>query len=256
MSDLVQLTKDDAIAIVTINNPPVNALSPGVPEGISEAIAQISKDDSVRAAVVIGGGRTFVAGADIKEFEKLRSGAKPRGEGMLPLLAQIEDCPKPIVMAIHGTAFGGGLELAMAGHYRVAAAEAQIGQPEVKLGIIPGAGGTQRLPRLVGKGLAMQMVLTGEMITAQEAHRIGLVNEVIAPAELIPRAEAMAQKIIANGPLAVQAVLRSLRETECVPEDQAMRIESKIGMKVFLSDDAKEGPLAFMQKRKPEFKGR
>jgi len=179
MSDLVQLTKDGAIAIVTINNPPVNALSPGVPEGISEAIEQISKDDSVKAAVVIGGGRTFVAGADIKEFEKLRSGTKPRGEGMLPLLLQIEDCRKPIVMAIHGTAFGGGLELAMAGHYRVAAPEAQIGQPEVKLGIIPGAGGTQRLPRLAGVAKAVEMCAGGNPVKADEAFSCGIIDRII-----------------------------------------------------------------------------
>jgi 3-hydroxyacyl-CoA dehydrogenase len=150
MSDLVQFTKNKNIAIITINNPPVNALSPGVPEGILEAIEMVDKDDSIKAPVLIGGGRTFIAGADIKEFGKLTSGKRQRGAGMLPMLLRIEDCRKPIVMAIHGTAFGGGLELAMAGHYRVAAPNAQLGQPEVKLGIIPGAGGTQRLPRLVG----------------------------------------------------------------------------------------------------------
>jgi 3-hydroxyacyl-CoA dehydrogenase len=120
MSDLVQLTKDDGIAIITINNPPVNALSPGVPEGITDAIEQINKDESVRAVVLIGGGRTFVAGADIKEFGKITSG-KPAGTMDFPsVLLQIENCHKPVVMAIHGTAFGGGMELAMAGHYRVA----------------------------------------------------------------------------------------------------------------------------------------
>jgi 3-hydroxyacyl-CoA dehydrogenase len=116
MSDLVQFTKDDGVAIITINNPPVNALSPGVPEGILQAIENVDKDDSISAAVLIGGGRTFVAGADIKEFGKLTSGTKARGAGMLPMLLRIEDCRKPVVMAIHGTAFGGGLELAMAGH--------------------------------------------------------------------------------------------------------------------------------------------
>ena len=149
MTDLVQLTKDNGIAVITINNPPVNALSPGVPEGISEALDQIAKDDSVKAVVLIGGGRTFVAGADIKEFGRMTSG-KPRGAGLLPLLLKIEDSGKPVVVAIHGTAFGGGLELAMAGHYRVAVSSAQVGQPEVKLGLIPGAAGTQRLPRLAG----------------------------------------------------------------------------------------------------------
>lgn len=179
MTDLVQLTRDGDIAIVTINNPPVNALSPGVPERISEAIEQIAKDDGVKAAVVIGGGRTFVAGADIREFEKLRSGAGPRGEGMLPLFLQIEDCAKPIVMAIHGTALGGGLELAMAGHYRVAAPGAQLGQPEVKLGIIPGAGGTQRLPRLAGVAKAVEMCAEGNPVRADEAFKHGIIDQII-----------------------------------------------------------------------------
>ena len=140
MSNLIQLTKDGDIAIITINNPPVNAISPGVPEGISEAIDQINQDGSVIAAVVIGGGRTFIAGADIKEFTKMTSGKARPGPGLLPLLLKIENCSKPVVMAIHGTAFGGGLEVAMSGHYRVAAPSAQVGQPEVKLGLIPGSG--------------------------------------------------------------------------------------------------------------------
>jgi 3-hydroxyacyl-CoA dehydrogenase len=179
MSDLVQLTKDDGIAIITINNPPVNALSPGVPEGISEAIDQIGKDDAIRAAVLIGGGRTFVAGADIKEFGKITSGKSKRGAGLLPLLLQIEDCKKPVVMAVHGTAFGGGLELAMAGHYRVAVAGAQVGQPEVKLGIIPGAGGTQRLPRLAGVAKAVEMCASGNPIKTEEALQFGIIDRII-----------------------------------------------------------------------------
>ncbi|MFZ0978597.1 MAG: 3-hydroxyacyl-CoA dehydrogenase NAD-binding domain-containing protein [Candidatus Acidiferrales bacterium] len=179
MSDLVQLTKSGGIAVITINNPPVNALSPGVPEGISEAVAQIEKDGDVQAAVLIGGGRTFVAGADIKEFGKLTSGKKRRGAGLLPLLLQIEDCRKPIVMAIHGAAFGGGLELAMAGHYRVAAPGAQVGQPEVKLGIIPGAAGTQRLPRLVGVAKAVEMCANGDPVKTEEAFKLGLIDRII-----------------------------------------------------------------------------
>jgi 3-hydroxyacyl-CoA dehydrogenase len=179
MSNLVQVTKDDDIAIITINNPPVNALSPGVPEGISEAIDQIGKDDAIRAAVLIGGGRTFVAGADIKEFGKITSGKSKRGAGLLPLLLQVEDCRKPIVMAIHGTAFGGGLELAMAGHYRVAAPGAQVGQPEVKLGIIPGAGGTQRLPRLAGVAKAVEMCAGGNPIKAEEGVKFGIIDRII-----------------------------------------------------------------------------
>ena len=145
MNDLVSLTRDGEIAVITVNNPPVNALSPGVPEGIGAAIAEAAQDDSVKGVILIGGGRTFIAGADIKEFGKVTSGEKGRGS-LLPLLLAIEDCPKPTVAAIHGTAFGGGLEVAMAFHYRVAAPAAQVGQPEVKLGIIPGAAGTQRFP--------------------------------------------------------------------------------------------------------------
>jgi 3-hydroxyacyl-CoA dehydrogenase len=178
MADLVQLTSDNNTAIITINNPPVNALSPGVPEGISEALDQIAKDDSVKAAVLIGGGRTFVAGADIKEFGKMTSG-KARGAGLLPLLLKIEDNAKPVIVAIHGTAFGGGMELAMAGHYRVALATAQFGQPEVKLGLIPGAAGTQRLPRLAGVSRAVEMCVSGNPVNAHEALKLGIVDRVI-----------------------------------------------------------------------------
>ncbi len=179
MSDLIQLTKDRDVAIITINNPPVNALGPGVPEGISQAIKEIIQDESVKAAVFIGAGRTFVAGADIKEFGKITSGKKDRGAGLLPLLRQIEDCPKPVVMAIHGMAFGGGLELAMSGHYRVGAPGAQVGQPEVKLGIIPGAGGTQRLPRLAGVAKAVEMCAQGNPVPAREALQLGILDQII-----------------------------------------------------------------------------
>ncbi len=178
MTDLVQLTKDNGIAVITINNPPVNALSPGVPEGISSALDEIASDDSVQAAVLIGGGRTFIAGADIKEFGKMTSG-KPRGAGLLPLLLKIEDSAKPVIVALHGTAFGGGLEVAMAGHYRVAVSNAQVGQPEVKLGIIPGAAGTQRLPRLAGVAKAVEMCTTGAPVIATEALKSGIIDRII-----------------------------------------------------------------------------
>ena len=196
MTDLVQLTKDNGIAIITINNPPVNALSPGVPEGISEALDRIAQDDSINAAVLIGGGRTFVAGADIKEFGKMTSG-KPRGAGLLPLLLKIEDSNKPVIVAIHGTAFGGGLELAMAGHYRVAVSTAQVGQPEVKLGIIPGAAGTQRLPRLAGVAKAVEMCTSGNPIKAEEALKFGIVDRIIE-GDLLAGAIAFAREVAAK----------------------------------------------------------
>ncbi|HKD01173.1 MAG TPA: 3-hydroxyacyl-CoA dehydrogenase NAD-binding domain-containing protein [Terriglobales bacterium] len=178
MTNLVRISTSDDIAVITIDNPPVNALSPGVPEGILAAIDQMNQDPAVKAAVVIGAGRTFVAGADIREFGKMTSGARSRGS-LLPLLLRIEDSRKPVVMAIHGTAFGGGLELAMAGHYRVASPATQVGQPEVKLGIIPGAGGTQRLPRLVGVAKAVEMCAGGKPISGREAAAVGLIDQLI-----------------------------------------------------------------------------
>jgi len=194
MNDLVQFTQQGEIAVVTINNPPVNALSPGVPEGIAKAIEQIDKDDSVKAAVIIGGGKTFVSGADIKEFGKVTSGQKSRGEGFKPLLLRIEDCRKPVVMAIHGNAFGGGLELAMAGHYRVAVRGAQVGQPEVKLGLIPGAAGTQRLPRLVGVAKAVEMCVGGNPVKAEDALPAGIIDRLIE-GDLLTGAVAFAREI-------------------------------------------------------------
>ena len=196
MNDLVQLTKENDIAVITINNPPVNALSPGVPEGISEALDRIAQDDTIKAAVLIGGGRTFIAGADIKEFGKMTSG-KSRGAGLLPFLLKIEDGRKPVIVAIHGTAFGGGLEVAMACHHRVAVSSAQVGQPEVKLGIIPGAAGTQRLPRLAGVAKAVEMCTTGNPVKAAEALQFGIVDRIIE-GDLLAGAIAFAREVAGN----------------------------------------------------------
>jgi 3-hydroxyacyl-CoA dehydrogenase len=194
MSDLVQLTTDNGIAIIAINNPPVNALSPGVPEGIAESIEKINQDPSIQAAVLIGGGRTFIAGADIKEFGKITSGKNAGTLDLPTVLLRIEDSRKPVVMAIHGTAFGGGLEVAMAGHYRVATPGAQVGQPEVKLGIIPGAAGTQRLPRLAGIAAAVEMCAGGNPIKTEEAAKLGIVDRLIE-GDLLKGAIAFAREI-------------------------------------------------------------
>jgi 3-hydroxyacyl-CoA dehydrogenase len=197
MNNLVRLSKSEDkgndIAIITIDNPPVNALSPGVPEGIANAIEEINNDTSVKAVVLIGGGRTFVAGADIKEFGKMTSG-KTRGAGLLPLLLAIENCSKPVVMAIHGAAFGGGLELAMAGHYRVASSDAQVGQPEVKLGLIPGAAGTQRLPRLVGVAKALEMCTDGKPVATADAFQFGIIDRLV-DGDLLAGAVAFAREV-------------------------------------------------------------
>src|ERR1700738_3113760 len=197
MSDLVQVTKNGDIAIITINNPPVNALSPGVPEGIGDAIDQIAKDPGVKATVLIGGGKTFIAGADIKEFEKMTSGKTERGAGLLPLLLKIENSAKPVVVAIHGNAFGGGLEIAMSGHYRVASPDAQVGQPEVKLGIIPGAAGTQRLPRLAGVAKAVEMCAEGAPVKAEDALKAGILDRLVE-GDLLQAAIAFAKEVAAR----------------------------------------------------------
>src|SRR5579859_5322663 len=198
MSDLVPLTKLDGIAVVTINNPPVNALSSAVASGIAAAVTEIEKDDAVKAVVFIGAGRTFIAGADIKEFGERTSGKIICRESLKPLLLRIENLAKPVVMAIHGTAFGGGLELAMAGHYRIALPTAQVGQPEVKLGIIPGAGGTQRLPRLAGVAKAADLCAGGNPISAKDALASGIIDRIIE-GDFVPGAVAFARELVAKG---------------------------------------------------------
>jgi 3-hydroxyacyl-CoA dehydrogenase len=194
MSELVSFAPRGDVAVITINNPPVNAIGPGVPEGIEAAIHAGEADAQVRAMVVIGAGRTFIAGADIREFGKIVSGERPPLT-LLPFLLAIEDCPKPVVMAIHGQAFGGGLETAMAGHYRVMTPTAQVGQPEVKLGLIPGAGGTQRLPRLAGVLKALEMCAGGEPVNAQEAFSAGIVDRIIE-GDLLEGAIEFAREVI------------------------------------------------------------
>jgi len=206
MNQLVTRATQDGVAVITINNPPVNALSPGVPEGLLAALEAAEKDASVRAIVIIGGGKTFIAGADIQELEL---GAKGLGAGppeFHTFLAKIEDAGKPVVMAIHGTALGGGNEVAMAGHYRVAVPGAQIGQPEVNLGIIPGAEGTQRLPRLVGVAAAVDLCVSGKPIRAPQALKLGLIDRVIE-GDLLAGAVAFANEIVRQG-----GALRKTRE--------------------------------------------
>jgi 3-hydroxyacyl-CoA dehydrogenase len=197
MKQLVTLVAHDEIAVITIDNPPVNALSPGVPEGLLSCVEQFDSDPMLRAAVLICAGRTFIAGADIREFQRITSGERDPDLGLNPILNYIEACSKPIICAIHGTALGGGLEVAMACHFRIAAADARFGQPEVKLGLIPGAGGTQRLPRLVGVAKAAEMCALGEMISAEEARRNGLVGSV-EKGDLLDAAVAYARYLVAK----------------------------------------------------------
>ena len=209
MPNFVAYTAVDGVALLTVNNPPVNALSPGVPEALQAGIARAVADDGIAAIVIIGGGRTFIAGADISNLEEAAWEDPSKAIDLHQLLMWIEDVAKPVVMAIHGTALGGGLELAMAGRYRVAVPDAVVGQPEVNLGIIPGAEGTQRLPRLVGVEKALEMCVTGKPIKAPEALAAGLIDEVIT-GDLAPGAMAFARKA-AQGPLAAKTRDRSER---------------------------------------------
>jgi 3-hydroxyacyl-CoA dehydrogenase len=209
MSDLVQFSTSSEIATITIDNPPVNALSPAVVDGIAQALDTFEKDASARAAVLIGAGKTFVAGADIKEFGKITSG-QSRGLELPTVLNRLEACTKPIVAAIHGSAFGGGLELALACHYRVAAPGSQVGQPEVRLGLIPGAGGTQRLPRLIGLQKGVEMCAEGNPIPSEEALKLGLIDRVIE-GDLLAGASNFAREVA--GRFVVQTRDRNVKPT-------------------------------------------
>jgi enoyl-CoA hydratase len=255
----ILLEKKNAIAYVTLNRPRVlNALSLATMEELGVAFQEIKNDSSIRVAILTGAGeKAFVAGADIGELAKQDavSGKEyaHRGQGVLDL---IENLGKPVIACINGFALGGGCELALACTMRLASDNAKLGQPEVKLGIIPGYGGSQRLPRLVGKGLAMQMVLGGEMITAQEAYRIGLVNEVTAAAELIPRAEAIAATIIANAPLAVQYAMEAVNQGMEMSLAEGLYLEATLFGVCCATEDKKEGTAAFLEKRAAGFKGK
>src|SRR5579884_192899 len=242
--ETILLEKKNKIAYVTINRPKVlNALSTAVMDELRSAFTEIKDDKSIRVVILTGAGeKAFVAGADINELAAndpvQAKEYTHRGQAVLDL---IESCGKPVIACINGYALGGGCELALACTMRLASENAKLGQPEVKLGIIPGYGGTQRLSRLVGKGIAMQLVLTGEMITAQEAHRIGLVNEVVPAAELIPRAEAIAQKIIANAPLAVQYAMEAVNKGMEMTLAEGLYLEAVLFGVACATEDKSEG---------------
>lgn len=251
--------KRNAIAYVTVNRPKVlNALNTKT-MGELRAVFEDAKDDTgVRVVLLTGSGeKAFIAGADISELQKLSPvEAKDythRGQAVLEL---IENLGKPVIACINGFALGGGCEVAMACTMRIASDNAKLGQPEVKLGVIPGYGGTQRLPRLVGKGMAMQLNLTGEMISAQEAHRIGLVNEVVAAADLMSRAEAIAAKIIANAPLAIRYCMEAVNKGMEMTLAEGLFLEATLFAVTCATEDKKEGTTAFLEKRPAKFEGK
>src|SRR2546429_1045465 len=243
--------KKNSIAYVTVNRPKVlNALNMATMEELRAAFHEIKNDASVRVVILTGAGeKAFIAGADIGELAEhdAVSGKEytHRGQAVLDL---IENLGKPVIACINGFALGGGCELALACTMRLASENAKLGQPEVKLGIIPGYGGTQRLPRLVGKGVAAQLLLTGDMISAQEAQRIGLVNEGVAAAELIPRAEAIAKAIIKNAPLAIQYCLEAVNHGMEMSQQEGLFLEATLFSVCCATDGKKEGTTAFFQK--------
>jgi len=248
----------DRIARITINRPDkLNALNGTVIAELGDAVTRIETDAAIGAVILTGAGpKAFVAGADISEL----AGQTPLDGKARSILGQqvfrrLERCGKPVIAAVNGFALGGGCELAMACHVRLAAEHAKFGQPEVKLGIGPGYGGTVRLPRLVGKGRALELLLTGGMIDAAEAHRIGLVNRVVPADRLLAEAEALARAILENGPLALRACLEAVDAGLDTSLDQALLLEANHFGLLSASSDMKEGTKAFLEKRKPVFKG-
>ena len=251
--------KKNSIGYVTVHRPKaLNALNLATMEELRVAFTDIRDDATIRVAILTGAGeKAFVAGADINELAQQDAvhgkAFAERGQSIFDL---IENLGKPVIACINGFALGGGCELALACTMRLASDTAKLGQPEVKLGVIPGYGGSQRLPRLVGKGVAMQVTLTGDMMTAQEALRVGLVNEVTTPADLIPRAEAIAQKIIANAPLAVQYAMEAVNKGMEMTLSEGLAFEAALFAVCCSTEDKKEGTTAFLEKRPAQFRGK
>lgn len=249
----------ESIATVTINRPEkMNALNHQVMQELKELFTKIKNDDSVKVIILTGAGeKAFVAGADIGELNQLDAvGAKVFAESGQAVFNLIEKLGKPVIAAVNGFALGGGCELAMACHIRLASEKAKFGQPEVNLGIIPGYGGTQRLARLVNSGRAMEYILTGDMINAEEAFRIGLVNRVYPVEELMTNAIEMAQKIASKGSLAVNLSVDAVVATNELSEKDGLNYEAALFSIACSTEDFKEGTTAFLEKRKPEFKGK
>ena len=253
---LFELT--DGIARITVNRPDkLNALDAIVIAELGDAVTRIETDSAVRGAILTGSGaKAFVAGADIAELsDQGAAGGRARALVGQQVFRRLERCGKPVIAAVNGFALGGGCELAMACHLRIANDQAKFGQPEVKLGIAPGYGGTVRLPRLVGKGRALELLLSGDMIDAKEALRIGLVNRVVPADRLLAEAEAMLRIILTNGPLAIRACLEAVDNGLDMTVDQALLLEASYFGLLSATEDMREGTQAFVEKRKPSFKG-
>jgi enoyl-CoA hydratase len=257
--DTLMVETKDGVAVVTVNRPDkLNALSDRTMEELGRAFDSLAEDEAVRGVILTGAGeKAFVAGADIGELAT-QSPVEGRERSIRGqrVLDRIEGLGKPVVAAVNGFALGGGCELALACHVRVASEGARMGTPEVKLGIMCGYGGTQRLPRLVGKGRALELLLTGEMVDAQEALRIGLVNRVVPKEKLLAEAEALLRKMLANGPVSLRFTLAAVNDGLEMPLDEAQRAEATLFGLICSTGDMKEGTKAFLEKRPPKFQGK
>jgi enoyl-CoA hydratase len=255
----VCIEKKDGIAYITLSRPKVlNALNDALVTELGEVFTDVAGDDSVAVSILTGEGeKAFAAGADISEIAQKDAltglAMAEKGQGALRIL---ETMRKPSIAAVNGFALGGGCEIAMACTIRIASEKAKFGQPEVNLGIIPGYAGTQRLPRLVGKGVAMDLILTGRIIDAAEALRIGLVSKVVSPESLMDEAVALAKTIAGKGPLAIRAAMEAINQGVDLDFDDACRLEANMFGLLCATDDMKEGTAAFLEKRKAEFKGK
>jgi len=249
-AQVVRYEVEDGIAVITVDNPPVNALGPGVREGIIESVEKGNADPNVSAMVLIGAGRSFIAGADIRQFGKPRPQPARRSTDVL------DDSAKPVVAAIHGYALGGGLEHALACNYRIAVPSAKVGLPEVLIGVLPGGGGTQRLPRLVGRGKALEMILTGARIPAAEALRIGLVERMVPAGEALKAAHELARTIAEKAPIALRYAKESVVKGLGMALEDGLRLEGDLSTLLRTTEDRVEGAKAFIEKRKPRWTGK
>ncbi len=254
----IGVEKKEGIGYLTLNRPEVrNAFNQEMIDEIRDALAHIDGDEEIRVLIVTGAGKVFQAGADIAELSVMKPMDILRwNEGIVRINAALEKLRQPVIAAINGAAVGGGMELAISCMLRVIAESAKMSLPEVKLGIIPGTGGTQRLPRLIGKGRAAELLLTGEPIDAREAYRIGLVNKVVPDGEAVRGAEELAQKIMANAPIAVELTKDAIEIGKDLPLENAVQYSQKNCITCFSTEDMKEGMGAFLEKRKAHFKGK
>ena len=252
------LDVDGRIATLTVNRPDkLNALNDALITELGQAIDEITRRDDIGGVILTGAGRAFVAGADISELATQGPIAgKQRALAGQAVFTRFSRSPKPVIAAVNGFALGGGCELAMACHLRLASEHAKFGQPEVKLGIVPGYGGTQRLARLVGRGRALQLLLTGETIDASEAFRIGLVNRVVPSAELLPAARKMLEQMLANGPLALALCIEAVDRGLEMPLEEGLMLEANHFGLLASTSDMGEGMRAFLEKRTPSFTGK